>query len=132
MSDTPNSNTPKPETPITAQVVDDTTNQQSTTNATNTQNQQKKDTFSSTVDDVFKTIGDALKKLNERNLVLRNKTGQSVLRLPLVWAIVIGLVSIAIQVVPIVIIAVIVALVTKHQFALEHTVKNSSDNNSSV
>jgi hypothetical protein len=118
MSDTPKND----ETPITAQVVDETTQQTTsdTTNATNTQHQHKKDTFSSAVDDVFKAIGDAFKKVNERNVVLRNRAGQNVLRLPLVWAIVIVLVSFAIQIVPILVIAVIVALVTKHQFVLEH------------
>jgi Domain of unknown function (DUF4342) len=118
------SDTPKPETPIPAQVVDETTSQHQTasdtTNTTNTQHQHKKDTFSSTVDDIFASLRDGFKKINQRQLVLRNKAGQNVLRLPLVWAIVIGLVSFAIQIVPIVIIAVIIALVTKHQFVLEH------------
>lgn len=117
MSDSPIPTPPNDET---------TTNQQATTETTNTQNQQKKDSFSSAVDDVFKTLKDAFKKINERQLVLKNKAGSSVFRLPLVWAIVIGIVSIAIQIVPIVVIAVIVALVTKHQFVIEHNAQTPS------
>jgi Flp pilus assembly protein TadB len=111
------------DTPLPTPQPNEENNQQTheTTNTTNTQH--KKDTFSSTVDDVFKAISDAFKKINERQLVLRNRAGQNVLRLPLVWAIVIVLVSFAIQVVPILVIAVIVALVTKHQFVLEHNGK---------
>jgi Flp pilus assembly protein TadB len=129
------SDTPKPETPITAQVVDETTNQQATTSEQTSSNQttnesthtqHKKDAFSSTLDDMFKSLKDAFKKLNERHLVLKNKAGSSVFRLPLVWAIVLGLVSFVIQIVPIVVIAVIVALVTKHQFVIEHNVQTPS------
>ncbi len=121
------SDTPKPETPITAQIVDETTtNQQATNETTNTQQQHKKDAFSSALDDVFKSLKDAFKKMNERQLVLKNKAGSNVFRLPLVWAIVIGVVSFIIQIVPIVVIAVIVALVTKHQFVIEHNAKTPS------
>ncbi len=124
------SDTPKPETPITAQIVEGpadetTTNQQATTEAT-THHQHKKDAFSSTLDDIFKSAKDAFKKINEHHLVLKNKTGSSVFRLPLVWAIVLAVVSFAIQIVPIVVIAVIVALVTKHQFVIEHNVQTPS------
>jgi Flp pilus assembly protein TadB len=118
------SDTPKPETPITAQVVDET--QQTTAETTNTQNQHKKDSFSNAMDDVFKSVKDVFKKVNERQLVLKNKAGSNVFRLPLLWAIVIGVVSFMIQIVPIVVIAVIIALVTKHQFVIEHNVKTPS------
>jgi Flp pilus assembly protein TadB len=119
------SDTPKPETPITAQIVEETTTHQHTTNTT-TSTEPKKDAFQNTLDDIFKSLKDAFKKTNERQLVLKNKTGSSVFRLPLVWAIVIGVVSIAIQIVPILVIAVIVALVTKHQFVIEHNAKTPS------
>jgi hypothetical protein len=120
------SDTPKPETPVTAQIVDETTTNQQTTNNTTTNQEPKKDAFSNAMDDIFKSLKDAFKKVNERQLVLKNKMGSSVLRLPLVWAIVIGVVSLAIQLVPIVVIAVIIALVTKHQFVIEHNAKTPS------
>jgi hypothetical protein len=119
------SDTPKQE-PITAQIVDETTTQQQTTTATTTSQEPKKDAFSSAMDDIFKSLKDAFKKMNERQLVLKNKAGSSVFRLPLVWAIVIGAISFLIQVVPIVVVAVIIALVTKHQFVIEHNVKTPS------
>jgi hypothetical protein len=113
------SDTPKPETPIPAPVVDETTTHQTTTTSSTTQ----QDSFSKALDDIFKTLKDAFGKVNDRQLVLKNKLGNSVFRLPLVWAIVLGVVSIALQIVPIVVIAVIIALVTKHQFVLEHKAK---------
>jgi hypothetical protein len=115
------SDTPKPETPL-AQVVDETTTHQTTTTSSTTQ----QDSFSKALDDIFKTLKDAFGKVNDRQLVLKNKLGNSVFRLPLVWAIVLGVVSIALQIVPIVVIAVIIALVTKHQFVLEHKAKTAT------
>jgi hypothetical protein len=120
------SDTPKPETPITAQVIDETTTNQQTTSETTNTHQHKKDAFSSAVDDVFKGIKDVFRQGNERQFVLKNKMGSSVFRLPLVWAIVIGLFSFVIQVVPIVVIGVIIALVTKHRFVIEPDVKTPS------
>lgn len=101
---------------------------QQTANATNgqTQTPPKKDAFSSALDDFFTAVRNGFKKINERQLVLKNKMGENVLRLPPVWAVVILLVSFAIQIIPIVVIAVIIALVTKHQFVLEHNVKTPS------
>ncbi len=103
-----------------------TTNQQTTQDESNSQSNQKKDTVSSTLDDIFKSVKDAFKKVSERQLVLKNKAGSSVFRLPLVWAIVIAVVSFMIQIVPLIVIAVIVALVTKHQFVIEHKVETPS------
>jgi hypothetical protein len=120
------SDTPKSETPITAQIVDETTTHQHTTSDTTNTQQPKKDAFSSALDDIFKSLKDAFKKMNERQLVLKNKAGSSVFRLPLVWAIVIGIGSFVFQIVPIVVIAVIIALVTKHQFVIEHKAQTPS------
>jgi Domain of unknown function (DUF4342) len=113
------------DSPIPTPPNDDTTTNQQTTNET-TNNQHKKDAFSSTLDDIFKSVKDALKEINKRQLVLKNKLGVSVFRLPLVWAIVLALLSFAIQIVPIVVIAVLVALVTKHQFVIENNVQTPS------
>jgi hypothetical protein len=125
------SDTPKSETPITAQVVDttqvnETTSSQQTTNDATHTHQPKKDAFQSVFDDVMKSLKDVFKQGNERQLVLKNKMGSSVFRLPLIWAIVIGLFSFVIQVVPIVVIGVIIALVTKHHFVIEHNAKTPS------
>ena len=114
------------DSPIPTPQPTETEATQQTTNTTTTQNHQKKDSFGSAVDDVFTTIRNGFKKINERQLVLKNKIGENVLRLPLVWAIVILLVSFAIQIIPLVVVAVIIALVTKHQFVLEHDVKTPS------
>lgn len=114
------------DSPIPTPQPTETEATQQTTNTTTTQNHQKKDSFGSAVDDFFTTVRNGLKKINERQLVLKNKMGENVLRLPLVWAIVILLVSFAIQIIPLVVVAVIIALVTKHQFVLEHDVKTPS------
>jgi Domain of unknown function (DUF4342) len=117
MSDLPLPTPPNDET---------TTNQQATTETTNTQHQHKKDGFQGTLDDIFKSLKDAFKKINERQLVLKNRAGISVFRLPLVWAIVLGFFSFVIQLASLVVIAVIIALVTKHQFVIEHNVQTPS------
>jgi Domain of unknown function (DUF4342) len=114
------------DSPIPTPQPTETEATQQTTNTTNAQTHQKKDSFSSTMDDFFAAVRNGFKKVNERQLVLKNKLGENVLRLPLVWAIVILLVSFAIQVIPVVVIAVIIALVTKHQFVLEHDIKTPS------
>lgn len=124
------SDTPKPETPITAHPVDKTQVESTTAEQTKTETTHthppKKDGFQDAIDDVVKILKDAFKKINERQLVMKNRQNSTVFRLPLVWAIVLGIVSIAIWVVPIVVIGVIVALVTKHQFVIEHNVKTPS------
>jgi Domain of unknown function (DUF4342) len=114
------------DSPIPTPQPTETEATQQTTNATNEQTHQKKDSFSSALDDFFTAVRNGFKKINERQLVLKNKIGENVLRLPLVWAIVILLVSFAIQIIPFVVIAVIIALVTKHQFVLEHDIKTPS------
>jgi Flp pilus assembly protein TadB len=127
MSDSPIPTPPNDETTTNQQTSaseQTSTNQQTTTETTHTQH--KKDGFSSTLDDIFKSVKDAFKKVNERQLVLKNRAGSNVFRLPLVWAIVIAVVSFVIQIVPIVVIAVIIALVTKHQFVIEHNVQTPS------
>jgi hypothetical protein len=117
------SDSPIPAPQATEQTNEQATHQQTTNDTTSTQGQPKKDSFSSALDNVFAAVRDAFKKLNERQLVLKNRAGDKVFRLPLVWAIVLALLSFAIQIVPLVVIAVIIALVTKHQFVLEHNVK---------
>jgi hypothetical protein len=114
------------DSPVPTPQPTETDSAQQTTNTTNGQTHQRKDSFSSAVDDFFTAVRNGFKKVNERQLVLKNKLGETVFRLPLVWAIVILLVSFAIQLIPLVVIAVIIALVTKHQFVIEHDVKTPS------
>ncbi|MGL4610879.1 MAG: DUF4342 domain-containing protein [Trueperaceae bacterium] len=135
MSDisSPKGNPSSPETPITAQPMQEpntaTTSSSQHTSSTNTSS---KDSISDMFDNVLKTLQDGLRNINKRQVVLNNRMGQSMLRLPLLWAIIIGVISFLLQIVPILVIAVIIALVTKHKFAFEFTTKSKDHDTPTV
>lgn len=68
--------------------------------------------------DIFGGMRTMFGKLNERQLILRNRTGKQLMQLPLVWVIVGLVVAFLFHVLPLVAIATIVLLLTKHQFIL--------------
>jgi heme/copper-type cytochrome/quinol oxidase subunit 1 len=70
--------------------------------------------------DIFAGLRTVMNRINQRQLVLRNRSGKDLMQLPMVWVIVILVLALILQVVPIVAIAVIVLLLTKHQFILQN------------
>ncbi len=68
--------------------------------------------------DIFAGIRNMFSRLNQRQLILRNRTGKQLMQLPLIWVIAGLVVTFLFHVLPLVAIAVIVLLFTKHQFIL--------------
>jgi hypothetical protein len=82
----------------------------------------EKSTVSET--DVFAGLRTMFQKLNQRQLILRNRNNKKLMQLPLVWVIVGLVVAFLFHVLPLVAIAVIVLLLTKHQFILTQNVNS--------
>ena len=82
----------------------------------------EKSTMSET--DVFAGLRNMFQKLNQRQLILRNRNSKQLMQLPLVWVIVGLVVAFLFHVLPIVAIAVVVLLLTKHQFILTQNINS--------
>jgi hypothetical protein len=82
----------------------------------------EKSTVSET--DVFAGLRTMFQKLNQRQLILRNRNNKKLMQLPLVWVIVGLVVAFLFHVLPLVAIAVIVLLLTKHQFILTQNINS--------
>lgn len=79
----------------------------------------------STVSDtnIFAGLNKMWQRINERHLVLRNQVGKQLMQLPVVWAIAIMILAFLFHMIPLIAIAVVVLLITKHQFVLTQNVK---------
>jgi Domain of unknown function (DUF4342) len=75
--------------------------------------------------DIFAGLRNIWQRMNERHLVLRNRVGKQLMQLPVVWAIALLVLAFLFHVIPMVAIAVIVLLITKHQFILTQNVGHS-------
>ena len=81
------------------------------------------------MNDIQTFLRNLLKRGNERVLELRNPEGRSVFRLGVTWAVLLGVAALVMRLLPIVVIAAVVLLVLKYQFAV---VKQPSGNESTV
>jgi hypothetical protein len=70
--------------------------------------------------DIFAGLRTVMNRVNQRQLVLRNRFGKDVMQLPMVWVIVVLVLALIFQVLPIIAIAAIILLLTKHQFILQN------------
>ncbi len=74
--------------------------------------------------DIFAGIRSTCSRMNQRQLVLRNRVGKKLMQLPLVWVIIGLVLAFLFHVIPLIAIAVIVLLLTKHQFILTQNIRS--------
>jgi hypothetical protein len=70
--------------------------------------------------DILASLRKLYHRMNQRQLVLRNRFGKDLMQLPMVWVIVLLVLALIFQVLPIIAIAAIILLLTKHQFILQN------------
>jgi hypothetical protein len=70
--------------------------------------------------DILAGLRNLCSRMNQRQLVLRNRFGKDLMQLPMVWVIVILILALIFHALPIIAIAAVVLLLTKHQFILQN------------
>lgn len=72
--------------------------------------------------DIFAGLRNIISRMNQRQLILRNRHGKDLMQMPLAWVIIGLVVAFLFHVLPLVAIAVIVLLLTKHQFIMQNRI----------